>query len=294
MHPLISAKELLPSIQSASTVIFDCRHDLIERNLGRQAWQAGHIPSAVFFDIETDGAGAHTGTNGRHPLPTRDWARDRFERLGLRDGMHLVVYDASGGMYAARVWWMARWLGFANVQLLDGGIGAWVANGGQLLGPALAPTSKAPGRLTVRPSLVKWIDATQLDLLMRSHAVSLVDARAPARYRGETEPMDPVAGHIPGALNRFYQDNLTADGVFKSAAQLRDEFSNLVPSGDNALVHQCGSGVTACHNLIAQQVAGLGNGLLYPGSWSEWCAQPGAPVATGASAGTYPRASAAA
>ncbi len=295
MSPIISAAHLKAIINDAAVLVLDCRHDLTDHQHGAQAWAAGHIPGAVFFDMETDAAGPHAGSNGRHPLPTREQARATFARLGLRDGMHLVVYDASGGMFAARAWWMAKWIGFANVQLLDGGLAAWQREGGLLLGPALEPlTSRAPSawhqhRLSLAPALVAWIDATQLHHWLATATAQLLDARAPARYRGETEPLDPVAGHIPGALNRFYQDNLTAEGVFKSPHVLREELSAVLTGDGSTWVHQCGSGVTACHNIIAQEIAALGQGTLYPGSWSEWCADPRRAVATGAQPGTYPQ-----
>jgi thiosulfate/3-mercaptopyruvate sulfurtransferase len=293
--PLISASQLAACNHDARVLVLDCRHDLANRQMGIEAWRAGHIPGAGFFDMETDGAGDHNGKNGRHPLPTREQARDMFFRLGLRDAMRLVVYDSTGGMFAARAWWMAKWIGFEAVQLLDGGIGAWerLVNNAtnntspRLLGPALAPRAPASGHLILQPSLVGWVNAVQLGYLLGAKTTALIDARAPARYRGETEPLDPVAGHIPSAINRFYQDNLTAEGLFKTKEQLRSEWSAILGKAQNNVVHQCGSGVTACHNIIAQQVAGLGNGLLYPGSWSEWCLQPSRPVATGASPGIF-------
>ncbi len=292
-HPLISASQLAACNNDARVLVLDCRHDLANRQFGIEAWRAGHIPGAVFFDMETDGAGVHNGKNGRHPLPSREQTRDMFFRLGLRDGMRLVVYDSTGGMFAARAWWMAKWIGFEAVQLLDGGIAAWERAADKtsppLLGPALSPKAPSPGQLTLQSALTGWVNATQLGYLLGAKTTALIDARAPARYRGETEPLDPVAGHIPSAVNRFYQDNLTADGLFKTKEQLRSEWSAILGKEQNNVVHQCGSGVTACHNMIAQQVAGLGSGLLYPGSWSEWCSDPSRPLATGASPGVFNR-----
>jgi thiosulfate/3-mercaptopyruvate sulfurtransferase len=289
ISPIISAAQLAAINHQADVLVLDCRHDLMDHKLGLAAWRAGHIPGAVFFDMETDAAGEHTGQNGRHPLPSREQARSTFARLGLRDNMQLVVYDGNAGMYAARVWWMARWIGFKQVQLLSGGLAAWLRQGGELLGPALTAKEPAAGQLTLRPALNGWVDANQLQHLLASETAALIDARAPARYSGETEPLDPVAGHIPSAINRFYQDNLTPEGLFKPAAQLRNELARFITDQANQVVHQCGSGVTACHNMIAQELAGLGSGLLYPGSWSEWCADPKRPVATGPSPGSYPR-----
>ena len=203
--------------------------------------------------------------------------------LGADDDTCVVVYDNAGSMYAARLWWMLRWAGHAAVSVLDGGIGAWRAAGYALEAGTAAPPARR-GNFSLRPALTRTVGYEELARTLPQGRHLVVDARAPERYRGEVETIDPVAGHIPGAINRPFRDNLQADGSVQAAP------SSCAPSGWRCsavadigeVVHQCGSGVTACHNLLALEVAGLGGGVLYPGSWSEWCAQPGAPVATGA------------
>lgn len=276
---LIGADELAACLDDC--VVVDCRHDLADPAYGPAAWAAGHLPGAFFLHQDSDLAGAKTGRNGRHPLPDREALRRRLEELGLRDGVQLVSYDDAGAMFAVRLWWLARWLGHAEAAVLDGGLQAWSAAG--------RPLSREPGRarrpgaLTLRAPLVTQVDAAAVLAGLGDAHRLVVDARAPERYRGEVEPLDPVAGHIPGAVNRPFQDNLRPDGRFKPAAELRREFAALLDGHDPAsLVHHCGSGVSACHNLLAMELAGLPGGALYPGSWSEWCADPARPVATGA------------
>jgi thiosulfate/3-mercaptopyruvate sulfurtransferase len=275
---LISAEELAAIIDEC--VLVDCRHDLIDPGAGPAAYAQGHLPRAWFMHQDSDLAGPKTGSNGRHPLPNRDAMRQRLEAIGLSDERQLVAYDAHGGMFAGRLWWLARWLGHRAVAVLDGGLPAWTGAGFPLTREAPAP--ETPGRLSERPSLVTSFDAQAVLANLVTRERLLVDARAPERYRGETEPMDPVAGHIPGALNRPFQQNLRPDGRFKPAEVLRQEFDALLGGRPAAnLIHQCGSGVTACHNLLAMEHAGLVGSALYPGSWSEWCADPSRPVAVG-------------
>lgn len=248
-------------------LILDCRFDLADPEAGARAYAAGHIPGAHYLHLDRDLAGAKTGANGRHPLPAREDFAALLRRLGLRAGRQVVCCDTQGGPYAARAWWMLRWLGHAEVAVLDG---AW---DGELTAevPPATPGDWQPGA-----PLVAQIDAAEL--LQGLGRLRLIDARAPERFRGEVEPLDPQAGHIPGASNRFFKDNLDADGRFKPAAQLRQEFAPLMAA---EVVHQCGSGVTACHNLLAMAHAGLGDGRLYVGSWSEWSADPARPIAQG-------------
>lgn len=262
-------------------VVVDCRHDLTDPRYGPSAWADGHLPGAFFLHQDHDLAGVRTGTNGRHPLPERETLRRKLESIGLADGRQLVAYDENGGMMAARLWWLSRWLGHAEVAVLDGGLPAWVAAGHALTREA--PTARARGTLTMRAPRTAQIDAAQLHAQLGSGRLRIVDARAPERWRGEVEPLDPVAGRIPGALNRPHTENLQADGRFKSPQALRAEFTALLDGRDaNSIVHHCGSGVTACHNLLAMEIAGLPGAALYPGSWSEWCADPARPVAVGA------------
>ncbi|MCE4536232.1 sulfurtransferase [Pelomonas sp. P7] len=269
---LISATELRAV---ADPLILECSFDLADTSAGERAYAAGHIPGAFYLHLDRDLAGSKTGPDGafrgRHPLPERDAFAALMRRLGLRTGRQVVTYDRQGGMYAARAWWMLRWLGHAEAAVLDG---AWDGEWTTEAPPAATPTDWQPGA-----PLVGQIDAATL--LARLGRVRLIDARAPERFRGEVEPLDKAAGHIPGASNRLFKDNLGPDGRFKPAAQLRAEFEPLLaPFAADAVVHQCGSGVTACHNLLAMAHAGLGSGLLYPGSWSEWSADPARPIAT--------------
>lgn len=252
-------------------LILDCSFDLADTAAGERAYAAGHVPGAFYLHLDRDLAGPKTGADGtfhgRHPLPDREAFAALLRRLSLRAGRQVVTYDAQGGMYAARAWWMLRWLGHAEVAVLDG---AWDGERTTDV-PVATPTDWQPGA-----PLVQQIDAA--GLLKQLGKVHLIDARAAERFRGDVEPLDKAAGHIPGASNRFFKDNLGADGRFKPAAQLRAE---LQPLATGTVVHQCGSGVTACHNLLAMAHAGLGDGVLYPGSWSEWSADPARPIAKG-------------
>jgi thiosulfate/3-mercaptopyruvate sulfurtransferase len=258
-------------------VILDVRFDLADVEAGCRAWDAGHVPGSQHVDLERDLSGAKTGRNGRHPLPERaDFARTAG-RLGITPATPVVVLDAQGGSFAARAWWLLRWLGHERVALLDGGIEGWQRAGGELVQGATVATPAPPypaGKVTM-----PQIDADRLQ--QRLGRVRLIDARAAPRFRGDDEPLDAVAGHIPGALNRCWQDNLQA-GRFKHIAQLQREFEDVL-AGQVAheVVHQCGSGVTACHNLFAMELAGLKGSVLYPGSWSEWSSDPHRPVARG-------------
>jgi len=281
--PLITASELdqLRTTGKQHVVVFDCSFDLTNPAAGRDGYQQGHIPGAHYLHLDNELSGPKTGVNGRHPLPDAELFTARLRTLGVSDNTLVVAYDAQGSMYAARLWWLTRWIGHGAVAVLDGGRNAWVAAGLPLEHGA-APDPEKAGNLTRRPSLVKTVDANALVANLSQPAVLVVDARAADRFRGENETLDPVGGHIPGAANRFFKDNLTADGYFKPADQLRADFGAVFAGRAPAqTVMQCGSGVTACHNLLALEVAGLTGAALYPGSWSEWCADPKRPVATG-------------
>ena len=276
--PLVSPEQLLAALATgAAPAIIDCSFDLADVGAGERAFVAGHLPGAVYANLDHDLAGAKTGRNGRHPLPARaDWAAT-LARLGVTPARAVVVYDAQGGMYAARAWWMLLWAGHRPVSVLDGGIAAWKAAGGALEAGAVVPVA-APSPYPLGDSLVASVDA---DALLKSLGrVTLLDARAGERYRGEVEPLDKRAGHIPGARSRFFKDNLDPQGRFRPAAELRAAFEAF-GAAPAQVVHQCGSGVTACHNLLAMEVAGLSGSALYPGSWSEWSADPARPVAVG-------------
>jgi thiosulfate/3-mercaptopyruvate sulfurtransferase len=276
---LISVEELAARLDDC--VVADCRHDLFKPAQGEADYAAGHIPGASFVSLDRDLAGPKgDGRSGRHPLPDPDLLRAHLQSLGLSDGRQLVVYDADTGGFAGRLWWLARWLGHETVAVLDGGFRAWRAAGYPVT--AEMPARKALGTLSARSPLATRVTVQELlnDQPRRERLV--IDARAPERWRGDTEPLDPVGGHIPGALNRPLQLNLRPDGRFKPAEVLREEFTALL-SGKNpaTVVHSCGSGVSACHNLLAMEHAGLAGASLYPGSWSEWCADPTRPVARG-------------
>ena len=279
---LISAADLAHHVADPHWVLLDCRHDLANPAAGRQAYVAGHLPAANFAAIDTD-LSDHTPTadgifRGRHPLPARAAFIRTLHSWGIDDTTQVVAYDAQGGMFAARLWWMLRWVGHANVAVLDGGVAAWTAAGHVL--STVAGNIARKGNISDRPSLVTTRSAADIVAGLSKGEHTVIDARAPDRFRGENETLDPVGGHIPGAKNRFFKDNLAADGRFKPAAQLHAEFAGLVDDPTTAIM-QCGSGVTACHNLLALEVAGMPGAALYPGSWSEWCTDAARPVATG-------------
>jgi len=276
--PLVSPEQLTAALAGAAApLIIDCSFDLADAGAGARAFAQGHLPGAVHAHLDRDLAGAKTGRNGRHPLPTRDdWAA-ALARLGVTPARAVVVYDAQGGMYAARAWWMLLWAGHRAVSVLDGGLQAWQAAGGAIESGAVSP-APAPSPYTLGNSLVATVDADALQASLGR--VTLLDARAGERYRGEVEPLDKRAGHIPGARSRFFKDNLDAQGRFKPASELRAAFAAF-GAEPAQVVHQCGSGVTACHNLLAMAAAGLDGSALYPGSWSEWSSDPSRPVAVG-------------
>jgi thiosulfate/3-mercaptopyruvate sulfurtransferase len=278
---LISASELAQRIDDPAVVIVDCRHDLMNLAAGRDGYAVGHIRNAVFGDMENALSGAKRGADGqfrgRHPLPERAALVETLRAWGISDDTQVVAYDAHGGMYAARLWWLLRWLGHPAVAVLDGGLAAWQS---QALPMTTDVPAKAHGTISDRAPLVQTVSAGEVLANIGSGERTVIDARAPDRFRGENETIDPVGGHIPGARNRFFKDNLEADGRFKDAGQLKADFAALVADPAKAVM-QCGSGVTACHNLLALEVAGMPGAALYPGSWSEWCADPARPVATG-------------
>ncbi|HYA66747.1 MAG TPA: sulfurtransferase [Burkholderiaceae bacterium] len=274
----------LRSLWGAPSVrILDCRHDLAQPDLGWQQYRQGRIPGAVFAHLDRDLSGKKTGFNGRHPLPRPEELVARLRSWGIDTTSRVVAYDASQGCYAARAWWLLRWLGHANVAVLDGGWPAWIAAGCPT-SQAEAPTST--GSFEPRPALAAVAPVETVAESSRNAgqagAKLLIDARAPDRYEGRSETIDPVAGHIPGAINRFWKQNLSSDGRFKPPAQLRTEYETLLldRTPQEVIVH-CGSGVIACHDLLAMHLAGLQGAALYPGSWSEWIAEPSRPVRRG-------------
>jgi thiosulfate/3-mercaptopyruvate sulfurtransferase len=278
---LISAAELARHLQDPNWVLIDCRHDLANPDAGLNAYAAAHIPGARFAHLDTDLSDKSPGPNGefrgRHPLPERDVFIETLRRLGVNHGSQVIAYDAHGGIFAARLWWMLRWVGHNTAAVLDGGLQAWQALGLPL---SSEPAAKPHGNVEPHASNMHLVSADDVLANLKSATRIVIDARSPDRFRGENETLDPVGGHIPGAKNRFFKDNLQPDGRFKPADQLRAEFSALIDAPQAAIM-QCGSGATACHNLLAMEVAGLSGAALYAGSWSEWCADPARPVATG-------------
>jgi thiosulfate/3-mercaptopyruvate sulfurtransferase len=275
---LIGVDELAGHSGDPAWRIFDCRHDLRDADHGARAYAEAHIPGALHLNLDRDLSGPQSGHNGRHPLPDPAVFAATMAACGVAGETVVIAYDDAGGMFAARLWWLLRWLGHQRVALLDGGLAAW-RRAGQALDAHLP--RHAAAQFSGRPAAAMSVDAATV--LARLHApdMLLVDARSAERFRGEGETLDPVGGHIPGAVNRCFADNLDADKcAFKPAAVLRDEFLQLLGGRDpREVVHQCGSGVTACHNLLAMELAGLPGGRLYAGSWSEWCSDPSRPVA---------------
>ena len=273
---LVSPADLAAHLDDPAWIVFDCRHDLADIEAGRCAYSQSHIPGARFAHLDEDLSGAKTGSNGRHPLPDPEKFCARLAALGMRNDIQAVCYDASGGFFAARLWWMLRWVGHTRVAVLDGGWDAWQQAGSRVT--AQAPAVQ-PGNFSGKPRDIT-VDAGFVLQQLLHPKIKLIDARSADRFRGENETLDPVGGHIPGAVNRFFKSNLAADGRFKTATDLKSEYAQLLGTLPPAqVVHQCGSGVTACHNLLAMEIADLSGSRLYPGSWSEWCSDPQRPVA---------------
>jgi thiosulfate/3-mercaptopyruvate sulfurtransferase len=275
---LVSCAALAAALEDPDWLVYDCRNDLTDRTAGSRAHAAGHIPGAQHVHLEEVLSGPITGRTGRHPLPDPAAFCARMQTLGLSAGKQVIAYDAAGGVMASRLWWMLRWLGHEAVAVLDGGWSAWTAAG--LPVDTAAPRVR-PGDFAGSPQ--PWtVDAGWVQARLGAPDAVLIDARAADRFRGENETLDPVGGHIPGARNRPFGENLTAGGLFKAPAVLQAEFEHLLAgAAPGSVVHQCGSGVSACHNLLAMQIAGMGGSRLYPGSWSEWCADPARPIARG-------------
>lgn len=278
---LVDTHRLHSHLNDPKWVIFDCRHDLFDHARGAHVYSEGHLPGAHFVPVESALAGSKTGKNGRHPLPDPEAFAGFLARHGVTKEAQIVAYDDVGGQYAARLWWLARWIGLSQVGVLDGGWAKWVKDGySTTAAPTPRPAQK--GTVTARPDPTMVLTADEVLAGVPTKRICVVDARAPERFRGETEPLDPVAGHIPSARNRFFKLNLNPDLTLRPAVELKREFAEVLgtfPPAD--VVHQCGSGVTACANLLAMEHAGLPGSRLYVGSWSEWVADPTRPVARG-------------
>ena len=294
-NTLISVEQLAQLKASGKPVmVFDCSFDLMNPPAGHAQYLQSHIPEAVFADLDKNLSAPHgapgedgqvatsvqAASGGRHPLPTRERFSVWLSSIGFANDMQAVVYDRNGANYCGRLWWMLRWAGHDAVAVLDGGLQAWQA-AGQTVSAGEEPSHFQSNFELGEPlETLKTVDQVEADLGQTTQ--TLIDARAPARYRGEVEPLDPVAGHIPGALNRPFSSNIAADGRFKPAALLKAEFDELLAGRDPAtVVHQCGSGVSATPNVLAMRIAGFAPTSLFAGSWSEWCSQPARPVERG-------------
>lgn len=277
---LVSVESLAAHLEDPAWRVFDCRHDLKNTEYGQQAFLKGHIPGAQYLHLDRDLSGPMTGKNGRHPLPDIESFARRMRECGVGPETQVVAYDNEGGIFASRLWWMLRWLGHERAALLDGGLPGWRR---AKLPLQVEVPSVAPGDFQPKPRETAQVDVAYVLARLHSPEMMLIDARGEDRYAGENETLDPVAGHIPGALNRFYFENLDDAGCFfKPADELRAEFDDLLDGrAPETVVQQCGSGVTACHNLLAMEIAGLTGSKLYVGSWSEWCSDPSRPIATG-------------
>ena len=290
---LISVSQLQTLLSSDQPcMVFDCSFELMQAGQGDVQYQQAHIPGAVRANLDQhlsaapDAVDAPSG--GRHPLPSRETFSAWLDSIGFDNSMQAVVYDRQGANYCGRLWWMLKWVGHEAVAVLDGGLQAWQSGGGETRSaqqdaamPPIKPTRTLSG-FTSGPAKATLVDTQTVSRNLGRPVQSVIDARSGPRFRGETEPLDPVAGHIPGALNRPFASNLDGEGYFKPASVLRAEFDALLALRDPAtVVHHCGSGVSAVPNIIAMEIAGLGRTALYAGSWSEWCTTPGLPCAQG-------------
>jgi thiosulfate/3-mercaptopyruvate sulfurtransferase len=275
MTPLITANQLEEIINSGEDVLIcDCRFDLVDHEAGKKAYEEGHIPGAIYVDLDRDLSGEKTGQNGRHPMPSPEaWAKTK-SRLGMDPKTLVVAYDNHGSVYASRLWWMLKATGHANVRVLDGGLDAWNGPIGTVPRPPI-PTNTP---LQAMP-YVGLVLVDEMVNNLQSKNMLVIDARMADRFQGQNETLDPVGGHIPDAINYCFRNNLSSKS-FKSPEQLYKDFVDLLGTKKaSEIIHQCGSGVTACHNLLAMELAGLKGSRLYAGSWSEWCADPSRPVA---------------
>jgi thiosulfate/3-mercaptopyruvate sulfurtransferase len=295
MYTTLVSTEELKALQAGGTplMVFDCSFDLMNPAAGEEQYRQAHIPGAVYAHLDNalsdkgtvDPDGTHhphpdAASGGRHPLPSREKFAMWLSSVGFANDMQAVVYDRNGSLYCGRLWWMLKWMGHDAVAVLDGGLQAWQASGGAVT--SAEEPSHFQSNFEIKEPLRSLATTDTVMAGLRGKKQTLIDARATPRYKGEVEPLDPVAGHIPGALNRPFGQNLGPDGRFKPAAQLKAEFEQLLAGRDaTSVVHHCGSGVSAVPNVIAMELAGLGRTALYAGSWSEWCSDPSRPVEKG-------------
>jgi len=275
---LVDSEQLEAHLADPDWMVFDCRHDLARPDWGEQEYRRAHIPGARFLHLDGDLSGPVNGRNGRHPLPDPGVLAAKLGKAGVGADKQVLAYDSQGGMCASRLWWLLRWLGHDAVAVLEGGWSGWIAESrpqsAAIPGPANSIFKAAPRKASV--------DAEFVLSHLQSPGMLLLDARSPDRFRGENETLDPVGGRIPGAVNRCWRDNLDSDGRFKTAQVLRGEFGSVIGKvAPPDIVHLCGSGVSACHNLLAMEIAQMKGSRLYAGSWSEWCADPSRPIALG-------------
>ena len=276
---LIDSATLASQLERPDLVLFDCRFELGNVNWGENEYAAAHLPGALYLHLDRDLSGPITATSGRHPLPDPQAFASRLAALGVDADCQLIAYDQGNGAHAARFWWLARWIGLRNVAVLDGGVAAWRAAGLPLDKNIRTPQ---PRTFQVKLQEGAWLTSERVDELRRRPGNLLIDARGAERFAGRNETIDPVAGHVPGARNHPFPGNLGVDGKFLSAEQLRRRWSVVLGSlPPDAVIAMCGSGVTACHNLLALEHAGLTGGRLYAGSWSEWIRDPRRLIATG-------------
>ncbi len=275
---IVSVEELAARANDPAWVIVDCRHSLQDFTAGRRAFAQAHIPGAFFADVETELAGEKTGTNGRHPMPDSAQFAALLRELGVGPETQIVAYDAGADMFAARFWFLCKHTGHDATAVLDGGFAVWLAAGKPV--SMQEPARPKNGTFAAKPRHEMTVDAQAVLASLEDEELTLLDARAADRFAGQNETIDPVAGHIPGALNRPFKQNFNERGLFKSPAELREEYQQLGVH-PKRLVHQCGSGVSSAVNLLAMEIAGIEGSRLYPGSWSEWIADPARPVATG-------------
>lgn len=276
---IISASQALDHLQDPKWIFVDCRFNLSNPGWGHEEYQHGHIPGAVFADINKDLSGKTTSETGRHPLPNPEDFIQKVEDWGIDLHKQVVAYDHASGAYAARLWWLLQTYGHESVAVLDGGLQAWTAAGYPLTAAVENPKKAVFDGL---PDPNQWVTTHEVEAMLKDPSFMIIDARAPERFRGEQEPIDHVAGHIPGAVNHFHHENLTSDGYFLVPSQLYQAYEELIGDlpADHVIVY-CGSGVTACHNLLAMEIAGLYGAKLYAGSWSEWIRNPRRPIEIG-------------